>query len=405
MSAEQSFAYVAENDAGKIVRGQIDAASETLAARMLRTSKLAPIDISPAGTDSASLLSFLHKERRLPVSVFARITRKLSDLLGSSIPLRDALRLCAAQEKHKTAQRFLERVTKRVSAGAVLSKAFRDDDLETPRLVNALTLSAERTGKFAENFERLADTLEAGEKFRREMIAQMVYPVALAILITLTLVFLSFFVLPQFETIFSTAGAEAPASTKFVLAAGAAVRAHWQLAPLLFLALLIGGRLAVQYAGDDIDRALTATPTIGSLLKKMEIGRFCRSLGALVVNGAPLAEALPVAAEAVSSPSLRRACKAAEKDVRSGKYLSPALREARAAPEEVTSLIEIGERTGRLGAMALKAADHCEADVSDALKRFAALASPVMTALMGLLVAGVIASVMIGVLSLNDAIY
>ncbi|MEM8986252.1 MAG: type II secretion system F family protein [Pseudomonadota bacterium] len=399
---DASYKYVAENADGKIVRGRIEAISDQAAIKALRASALSPIEVRPAPASEG--LSFGLTDQSLPNAAFARIARKLADLLGAGVPLRDALRLCANQERQARPKAFLERVTHRVSSGAPLSKAFQEDEVRPPRLVNALTLSAERTGRFAENFERLAASLEATEKFQKEIIGQLIYPLALTVLIALTLIFLSFFVLPQFEGIFETAAAAPPAATQFVLSAGAAIRAYWQWTPFVVLLVLLGARLAARYAREELDLFVLSLPIVGPLILKMETGRFCRSLGVLTVNGAPLADALPVAAEAIGSPKLRRTAKAAENAVRSGKLLSPAMADT-GAPQDAVSLIEIGERTGRLGDMLLKAAEQCEADVTTALKSFAALLGPLMTALMGLIVAGVIASVMVGVLSLNDAIY
>ena len=137
----------------------------------------------------------------------------------------------------------------------------------------------------------------------------------------------------------------------------------------------------------------------------METARYCRTLGELLCGGMPLARAMPIARAAVSLAPMREGVNAVEVDVRNGAALSKAARDAARLDPEAFSFFELGEETGALGAMIEKAADYLEEQIATRLKRFAALSGPVMTAIMGLLTAGVIAAVMSEVLSLNDAVY
>ncbi|MEL7491934.1 MAG: type II secretion system F family protein, partial [Pseudomonadota bacterium] len=146
-------------------------------------------------------------------------------------------------------------------------------------------------------------------------------------------------------------------------------------------------------------------PIIGNHWRKMIAGQFCRSLGALVVGGASMSTALAIARQTVSIELLRDKYEAAANEVRSGVSFSKAVEKENLFPDSIMGFARLGEESGTLGAMLLKAADRCEQDVKASLTKCTSLVSPIMTALMGLLTAGVIASVMSGVLSLNETVY
>ncbi|MEL7028210.1 MAG: type II secretion system F family protein, partial [Pseudomonadota bacterium] len=400
-----SFHYVASSSDGRTVKGVLDASDRQGALQALKAKRLAPISLKErVGRRGASGLSFTPKEH-LPASAHARIARALADLLGAGVPLRDALALCAKRERSAKAAQFIERIEARVRGGEPLSKAIAEDRAEAPRLMIAMIRAAEQTGAFAPVLTKLADTLEASDKLRRETIAQLIYPSLLFVLVLLTIGFLSFYVLPQFERVFTSAAAEPPALTRAALAGGAWVRDHGWTTPFIVILGVIAVRMIAGAYKPAVHRLALSAPGLGGLLRTVEVGRFCRSLGTLTASGTPLAAAFPVALNVVGNTHAQGRLATATERVRGGEALADALHHTRIAPTAVVSLIEIGERTGQLGDMTLKAADLCAEDARKVLSTGASIISPVMTVLMGALVAGVVAAVMVGVLSLNDAVY
>jgi type II secretory pathway component PulF len=271
--------------------------------------------------------------------------------------------------------------------------------------MKALVEAGVAMGDLGRQFERLAAHYDEALKLRREVIAQLVYPAALILLVVATLFFLSFIVLPQFEGIFATSDAKPPPETRFVLAAGAAIRHYWPYAPAVLLALYAAARFAARRYSRRWEELNLSLPVAGAVFRNAEYGAYFGTLAAFIGGGAPLARAMPLAREAMSFGLLRTEVEEAERSVRVGERLSRSLRAAVFCPRELISFVEIGEETGELAAMAAQAASRAESLVRSFVQRSMALLAPAMTALLGLLTAGVIAAVMTGVMSLNEAIY
>ncbi|HXI86117.1 MAG TPA: type II secretion system F family protein, partial [Parvularculaceae bacterium] len=162
--------------------------------------------------------------------------------------------------------------------------------------------------------------------------------------------------------------------------------------------------LARRYAGH-VERLRLSAPFVGHLILLDDLGRYFRTLSTLLDGGTPLARAMPLARQTLSHLSLQNEFEAVEGAVRTGEPLGAALVKKSRVPRELLSFIEIGEETGELGRMAGEAASIAETKVRTTVRNAMVLLAPVLTAVMGLLTAGVIAAVMSGVLSLNEAIY
>ena len=331
--------------------------------------------------------------------------RRLSDLTNAGLPLAKTLELARSQAGSTMQQVFFSDLARDVRAGHTLSAALSKSAVKTPPFFHALAKTAESIGALPEQFSILADHYENALKTRREITSQLIYPAALMALILLTMIFLSYFVLPQFDTIFENTGAPPPLETRMVLSAGAFVRSYIAFAPLAALMFYICWRaIRIRYE-PALEKAILTLPIFGRLRRDHEIGRYCRSLATMLKGGMALADAMPMAADAVQIATIREELAQVETAVHTGQSLSLALSRYANPPKEITSFLEVGDETGTLGQMADQAAKFSETRVNSALKRFMTLLSPVLTAIMGLVTAGVIAAVMSGVLSLNEAIY
>ena len=401
---QSDWKYAAESANGELVRGVLAASNEADALAKLRSLRLTPLTIEPSRP--SLLAAFTQRaDDRLSLSELAGVTRRLSDLTNAGLPLAKSLELARDQAASEKQRMLFASLAQDVRAGHALSAALSGASVKTPPFLHALAKTAESIGALPEQFTVLADHYESALKTRREITAQLIYPAALMVLIVLTMIFLSYFVLPQFETIFDNAGATAPFETRLALSAGAYIRSYLAFTPLAVLTLFVGWRIVRRRYVLQLEGAFLAAPYLGRLRRDHEIGRYCRSLAAMLKGGMPLAEAMPLAAQAVQLKAIRQELAQVETAVRTGEKLFAALAKHASPAKEVTSFLEVGEETGTLASMAEQAARFSEACVNTALKRFMALLSPLLTAIMGLVTAGVIAAVMSGVLSLNDAVY
>jgi len=394
--------YVGETVDGRTIRGQVDGRDEEEALSRVRALGATPIELAPAARGN-SIFSDGRTELSSAESLI--FVRGLADLVEAGIPVRDALICLSDREKRPVLKGFIDRLETRVGNGDPLSKALQEDVAQPPRLLIALVSAGEASGLLGENLVELARQMDGEHELRQELIGQMVYPIALVVLISLTLVFLSYFVLPQFETIFSDARATPPPETQFVFAVGEFLRTYAIWIPaLMILALIALQTMARQFAAA-LSAFVLRIPMVGTTLMKLDAARYCRTLGLLLASGASLTKAEGVARMSVGSAFLQRRHERVANDVRSGLSLSAALEQHKALPSDALRFVELGERTGRLDTMLARAAALYDGEVRNILKQTVDLIGPLMIAILGLCVGGVIAAVMSGVLSLNDVVY
>ncbi len=397
--------YSAEDRSGEVVTGIVQANDKPAAIDRLRARQLLPLSLKPAR--SAPVLRVLGggRDGALSLKELSFITKRLADLLGAGLPLLKAIDVAYAQAATDRQMKFFDHLAREVRAGRPLSGALVNGALKAPRLMVALIRASESLGALPDQFSKLAEHYESALSLRRDIVAQLVYPLALVVLIMLTLIFLSFLVLPQFELIFENSGATPPMETRIALSVGAFIRANLFLAPFAALLIILGWRFARTRYQAEFDNLLLAMPYFGRMRRDSELGRYCRALSTLLEGGTALSDAMPLAAETVHHASIRDQLSKTEQAVRTGDKLSAALARYASPSKEMTSFLEVGDEIGELGSMAAQAAKFAEQRTRTAIRQFMALLGPVLTAIMGLLTAGVIAAVMSGVLSLNDAIY
>jgi len=394
--------YVAETGDGRVVRGELSGASEQDVLRQMRQLGVTPVDLAPAGPRFFGLLSERATLNRNEQELFVR---GLADLLSAGISISEAIGNLARGERRRVLRRFLERVHARVQSGDSLSAALAGDPAQSSRLLAGLVRAGEETGALAAVLERYAGELEAENEMRRTLAGHLVYPVALLCLMALTLVFLAYIVLPQFEGIFDASGSPPPPETAFVLAVGAFLRAYAIWIPPGVVLILMGLQGLLRLYGEQIELWLVRVPMIGRLRQQSLTAHYFSALGFLLGAGAPLARAEGVARATVENAAARSVLDRAGEALRSGQSLSDVLERTHLFADDALRLVVLGEKSGELAAMLSRAGQLARRSRDQAYKRLLDLISPVLIAVLGGAVGGVIAAVMSGVLSLNDAIY
>ncbi len=385
-------------------RGRLDANSPTDAAERLRRQGLELIDLDEAISGRYQISISGLGAARLSLSYFSGFARSMADLLLAGLRVPQALELCRYRENQTSASAFVDRINDAVRHGGSLSRALREDPSNVPALLIAMVAAGERTGNLGEAFDEFARCAERTVEFRRASFAQLAYPAFLAVLVLLTIVFVSFVILPKFETMFATGAADPPGFTQIVLAIGATVRDYW------WAGVMGGGLLAVTLSSviaarpKDVDRLLVGMPVIGKFVSRTAYSHFCRSLGALLSNGVSMSNSFPIALDAVNNFAVQDELKSVEQKVRTGSSLTAAFMNVSSVPDIVVTMIRMGERSGQLGPLLTKAADLCEQETQKVQKVVLEIAGPAMILVMGAVVAAVVGSVMIGVLSLNEAV-
>ena len=400
------FSYTAIDPSGQLRRGQMEAADEAAVIAALQRQGAIPVKAQAPSTGALSgLLSLeLGRGQALNRSELTNVTRELSVMLGAGQDIDRALRFLVDTAPNRRVAGVIERVRNSVRDGAALAVAMGNEPRSFPRLYIGLVRAGEAGGTLAATLDRLALLMERERSLSSTVKSAMIYPALLAAAAIGSITLLLTEVLPQFVPLFEQNGASLPPSTQLLIDLGAAVSQYglWVLLGLLIAGLAV--RQALQRPGPRLalDRMVLRIPVLGGLTREVVAARFTRTLGTLLTNGVPLITALGITGEAIGNLAGVAAVEAATRSAKGGAGLSAPLAESAVMPLRTIYLLRLGEETAQLGPMALRAAEIHEEKTRLAVARLVALLVPVITIVMGAAIAGIVTSLLMAMLSLND---
>jgi general secretion pathway protein F len=335
-----------------------------------------------------------------------QFTQQLATLLGAGQPLDRALTILLELPEDDAARRALGDIRDAVRGGAPLSAALERQHGAFGRLYVNMVRAGEAGGSLHETLQRLADYLERSRALRARVVNALVYPAILLAMVGLSLLFLLGYVVPQFAAMYDSLDAELPWFSRLVLGLGEFVRDWWIVVlalPLLALAWLERKRRDPAFQLR-FDAWLLQRRLAGALAAKLDTARLARTLGTLLRNGVPLLAALGIARNVLDNRVLAADVEAAAEEVKNGIGLSAALGRGKRFPRLALQMIQVGEESGALDAMLLKAADTFEQDASITLDRLLAALVPAVTLLLALVVGVVIMAVLSPIYDLTSVV-
>jgi general secretion pathway protein F len=401
------FRYTAVDAAGKRSRGIIEAASASVVADRLRRQRFLLLRADEV-SEKKSFLDVLHLdlsvERGLSKAVVAQFTRELSVMLGAGQDVDHALRFLVDTTENKRARAVLQNLRDKVRGGKSLAASLADCPAVFSKLYVSLVRAGEMGGRLGDALGHLADLLEREMKLQSSIQSAMTYPALLVLASAATITLLLTYVLPQFTPIFAQAGAQLPFTTRLLIGAGDVLRDYGliMLSALLATVLILYRTAREERARLALERVTLSLPIVGDLIRRGQAARFTRTLGTLLRDGVGLVPALGIARGVLGNATAARLVDAATARVKSGARLGASLAEDAFFPPQTLHLILLGEETGRLADMSLRAADIHDDQVHLAVARIVSLLVPVITVVMGLVVAGIVGSLLTAMLSLND---
>jgi general secretion pathway protein F len=398
------FHYRAIGPTGEIQQGDLDAPTLTDVAAQLQRGGLIVLRIDPAGAGFWRLSFELGGGQALRRGELVDVTRELSAMLGAGQDLDRALRSMVETAVNKRVGAVLTRLRDQVRDGAALSAALAKEPKSFPKLYVGLVRAGEAGGDLAGTLERLAGLLERQRSLTAAIQSAMIYPCILVVAATGSIFLLLTRVLPQFVPLFAENGVALPPSTAFLLGLGNVISNYGVLGLVLTVAGVVGARMLLDRPGPRLaaDALLLRLPVVGGLLRDVLAARFSRTLGTLLLNGVPLMAAMTTVKDIISNRVASEAVGRAVESAKNGQGISRALAAAAVFPVRMTQLLRLGEETAQLGPMALRAADMHEERTRIGLNRLVALLVPAITILMGAAVAGIVSSLLLAMLSLND---
>src|SRR6266478_3105192 len=380
-------------------QGEVEAPDRNAAVAILRGKGVLTTAIKekPAGAAKEKKIGGKVKDKEMAI-----FTRQFSTMIDAGLPLVQCLNILAEQSESKTLRSVTGQVARHVEAGSTLADALRRHPRTFDDLFTNLVEVGEAGGILDVVLQRLAAYIEKAPALKRKVKAAMVYPAAIIGVALMVVIFMLTFVIPTFAQMFKDLGADLPLPTKVVLWLSNFVRAYI----LLIIAGLIGCVLALRsyYRTENgratIDALMLKLPVFGTLVRKVAVARFTRTLGTLVQSGVPILDGLRITARTAGNKVVEKAVLQCRAAVTEGKTLADPLRTSGVFPPMVTQMISVGEQTGALDAMLSKIADFYDDEVDTAVSTLTSLLEPIMIVFLGVVVGGLVVAMYLPIFKL-----
>ncbi|MBI5368511.1 MAG: type II secretion system inner membrane protein GspF [Planctomycetes bacterium] len=404
-----NFKYRARAGDGKNVEGTLTANDEGEAAGTLRKQNLVILSIeaqnAPGGGFKLKFLSGPPKPR-VNTGDMAIFTRQLSTMISAGIPLLESLEILEEQADDPGFKVTVAATVARVRAGSDFSDALSDHPKLFTRVYVSMVRAGEASGQLDTILKRLAEYMEASEALKREIKSAMTYPtVSLGLILCITIALLVFIV-PKFKDIFTSMGVELPLITAYLLATSDFMREYF----FLWIGAAVGAYFAfLAYTKTPVGERmwhafLLKVPVFGPLFKKVAISRFARTFSTLIQSGVPILGALEIVANTAGNRVIEDAVNSARESVRKGDTLGEPLAKSKQFPPMVTRMISIGEKSGSLEQLLEKISEFYDQQVKASVKALTSLIEPMMIAVMGCMVGGIVLAIFLPILKIQEAV-
>ncbi len=406
------YLYRAVDGQGELVEGTGTGASREEVAAELQERGWIPLEIAPAGerghsdkSESARRsFTWLRSWSSGGVGTATELTRQLAVLVQAGLPLDRSLEILLELERGGPLEQPISDIWDALRNGRPFSEALADHPpLFTPLYIS-LVRAGEASGALGQVLGELAEHLERLQDLRSRVRSALIYPALLLSVAVSSILILLIWVIPRFEEMFSGLGATMPLPTQIVIATGNFLADYWFLLLLVVLSFALLARALLRFPAvrEHWDAALLGLPFVGMLVARIQLARFSRTLGTLLRNGIPLVEAIALSAGTVSNVVYQRAIHGIDARLRQGETLTSALSNTgERIPALAIHMVRVGEETGRLDEMLLRMAEIYERESDVSVQRYVAVLEPALILLLGVLIGGIVISVLVAILSIN----
>ncbi len=412
------FVWRAATASGKVEEGRLSAPSSAAALRQLREQGLTPLRIDDAASaqfttgapaaaqGAAAAAPARSRQAKGPVNAadVLALTSELAIMLRAGLALDNALRVLIDMSHKPSVGALVQGILDAVKGGTPLSRALAAHrELFGDFYIN-MVRSGEVSGQMSAVLDRLVEHMERQRALRESVVSATIYPAILLAVAVLSLIAMLGFVVPQFEKLFTDMGDALPLPTRIVMEMGHAFR---QYGLLIGVAAVGGVMLLMRWLRSPAGRQwwqtrLLRLPLVGRLALRYQLTLFSRSLGTLLGNGVPMLTALHIATDTVGNTVLQQALAKVAPIVKEGGKVVQAISLTGIFEPLAINLIRVGEETGRIGPMMLELSNILNREVETGIKRLLTLVEPVLILVLGVLIAGIIVSILLGILSIND---
>lgn len=426
------FSYVAMDSRGKETKGTLDVSNQNEAIGRLKEMGFFPTKVvevdktkekaeakgkgakgAPGGKKKGGLDINLNIKipglgGKVKGKVLTAFTRQLATLVDAGLPLLRGLRVLEKQEKSKTLKGIIAELAMSIEGGSTFSEGLA----QHPKVFNRLYVNMVKAGELGGVLEvvlaRLADFMEKAQKIKGKVIAAMFYPVAVMTVAVVILGVLMIFVVPKFKEIFKDMlpGSQLPAFTRFVLGVSDAIANNF-IITAIGTAVVVFSLVALvktRFGRRLWDKFKLNMPVLGTVISKVAISRFTRTLGTLVSSGVPILQALTIVKETSGNVIVGNAVAAVHESVKEGETITAPLEASKVFPPMVISMVDVGEQTGALPEMLMKIADNYDEEVDNAVAAMTSLLEPIMIVFLAVIVGSIVIALFLPLIALMDGL-
>jgi type IV pilus assembly protein PilC len=391
-----NFTWEGKDKGGKITRGEMRAASETVVSTTLRRQGIMPVKIRKKRMKSGGEVT------EKDVTLF---TRQMATMMKSGVPLLQSFDIVGKGHSNPAVAKLLMELKTEVETGSSLNQAFRKYPLYFDQLFCNLVQAGEQAGILESLLERLAVYKEKTLALKSKIKGALFYPIAVLVVAFIVTAVIMIFVVPQFEDVFKSFGADLPAPTLVVISMSKTFVAYWHI----IFGSIFGGVYAFFYTWKRsepmqiaLDRLFLKLPVFGDLIRKATVARWTRTLATMFAAGVPLVEALESVAGAAGNYVYKMATLQIQSEVSTGTSLTVSMQNANVFPSMVIQMVSIGEESGALDGMLGKVADFYEQEVDDAVESLSSLMEPMIMVILGTLIGGIVVAMYLPIFKLGS---
>jgi type IV pilus assembly protein PilC len=394
------FSWEAKDIRGTRIRGKTMAVNEAAVRATLRRQGLVPTRIRKKST-------LFQTKQKITTEDIAIFSRQLATMMAAGIPLVQAFDIVGSGHENQSMQKLIMTIKTDIEGGATLAESLAKHPVYFDELFVNLVAAGEQSGALETLLDKIATYKEKTEAIKKKIKKALTYPAAVVSVAIIVTAILLIYVIPTFESLFSSFGADLPAFTRAVVDLSVFVRTKGWLLLVLFVgavaALIFFKKRSKKFA-HFLDRMLLRIPLIGEIMRKAAIARYARTLSTMFSAGVPLVEALESVAGATGNIVYQEGVLDIREEVSTGQRLARSMEMTELFPNMVVQMVAVGEESGSLDEMAAKVADFYEAEVDAAVDNLSSLLEPAIMAILGVLVGGLVVAMYLPIFKLGAVI-
>ena len=387
-----TFAYKVRDKEGKMVAGTLEADSQAVVATKLRSMGFAPVLIEEQKQSVGKMEIKLPWSGRVKAKDLAVFSRQFATMINSGLSLLRALNILAEQTENKKLAETIGDIRNEVEKGNSLSAALAKHPKVFRRLYVAMIRAGEIGGVLDSVLLRLAENLETEVALKQKIKSAMTYPTVVFCLVILILVGMLIFVVPTFKNLYKDLGGDLPLPTRVLIGLSDNAKKFWYIVAAVAIGSAVGIKRWVntEKGRGKWDSLKLKVPIFGVLVHKTALSRFSRTLAVLMRSGVPILQSLDIVKETVNNNVMSTAVADVSSSVKEGESIARPLERHDVFPPMVVQMISVGEETGALDTMLGKIADFYDQEVEATVDALTSLIEPVLIAVMGVVVGGMV---------------